>query len=610
MRKIHKVNIGGMSESGYGSQTVELMNREKLGNYTVLFAGPWTPQALAQLADTCRKNGFRFVMDEMISRLSGSLTDKYQLCADEIVQILNKNRDICDGSLLMCEYGGLMFYWPQSTVEGALTLPTPSETFSEAAAKVEEQMRQSIKYAESCGIPRPYICIEASGAAAPFICRAGIDRIDYEVTYNSETELSYSMIKGASLSFGKPAFGVDMAMVWYGGNQHDMLWQKRWRTSLLHAYIRGADPIYAEHGVMDYKALGKNYNTNHPDVAAFRKPLAEIAEIAGKYPRPEGFPLAEIAVMQGRLDGFAGLGQTHQWGQRLNDQFRCSDAERSWKLFNCFYQRHGWENRERYGDHDYSGNPPFGQVDVIAFDAPQKIVNRYKAIVFLGRNVMDDALYEKLTAYVEQGGELLMCSAHMDTAERPGATFTPFRNGDWRELFGVSAGQVTRLPYGVKFLENPPQTAWQLPLWSENCDPKFTDGGFDMLNLQLHTAKVLAVGSDRFVGIGTGETAITANPLGKGCAVLVNSLAFPGADALENLYTMLLNSCVEAHHDKLRVEASDRVRYAVYRDEKEFVLYLLNTEEYLPGHVIVQDNELTLLPGELKMIRLNEKEVR
>ena len=36
--------------------------------------------------------------------------------------------------------------------------------------------------------------------------------------------------------------------------------------SLFHAFLRGADPVYAEHGVMDYKALGKHYGTEHPQI--------------------------------------------------------------------------------------------------------------------------------------------------------------------------------------------------------------------------------------------------------------------------------------------------------------------------------------------------------
>ena len=64
---------------------------------------------------------------------------------------------------------------------------------------------------------------EVCGVAASFLCRAGIDRVDLEVIYTSELERGYSAVKGASLAFGKKFFGVDMAMVWYGGNQHDEL---------------------------------------------------------------------------------------------------------------------------------------------------------------------------------------------------------------------------------------------------------------------------------------------------------------------------------------------------------------------------------------------------
>ena len=75
-------------------------------------------------------------------------------------------------------------------------------------------------------------------------------------------------VAGATRSAGKETFGADMAMVWYGGSQHDGLWESRYRTSLYHAWLRGADPVYAEHGIMDYHALGKRYGKNHPDVVS------------------------------------------------------------------------------------------------------------------------------------------------------------------------------------------------------------------------------------------------------------------------------------------------------------------------------------------------------
>ncbi len=611
------VRVGGLSESVFGLSTLEDIKKEGLGSYTVLFIGPWTPEKLREVGEFCRKENRCFVMDETVCRFSGEISAVYAPIHKDVLAVLDEYRDVLDGTLLMCEYGGLMFYWPLSTVAGSSTQPSPASDFEKAAWNTEEQMQKVLDYARFNGMKSPFICIEACGVVASFLYRAGIDRVDLEVIYTSELERGYSALKGASMAFGKKYFGVDMAMVWYGGNQHDELWAKRWRISLFHAFLRGADPIYAEHGIMNYKALGKNYGTDHPHVKRFRMILGEIADYAARHPRPEGFPEATVGIVHGRYDGFAGAGQTHLWGQRNNETFRIGAADSSWDLFERLYHRHSWENRERFGNVDFSGNPPFGQADIIPYDAPDELLSRYKALIFLGRNCMNEELYRKLTCFVKNGGQLLMTVAHLDISVSPGGSYEPFRNGDWTELFGVriKSKKNARLPYGIKFKAEP-SCGWRFPLWSPNCDPKYTDGGFMMADLESTDAEILAVGSERFMDGEWSDSmkgVIFMKKLGHGCAILVNSLDYPGADGLKNLYGFLMDSCCEANQQYPKVECSDRVRFSAYKTAKGYLLYLLNTEENLAQTVIIHtapgiQTQYSLNAGEIQEIECNTQE--
>ena len=49
------VRVGGMSESKYGIETLKTIIAESLGNYTVLFSGPWNNQSIQEAAQFCRE---------------------------------------------------------------------------------------------------------------------------------------------------------------------------------------------------------------------------------------------------------------------------------------------------------------------------------------------------------------------------------------------------------------------------------------------------------------------------------------------------------------------------------------------------------------------------
>ena len=605
------VQVGGMSESPYVEKTVETIKAEGLGDYTVLFVGPWTGEKIRKVGDSCREHKMKFVMDETVNRLTGKVRSSYQDHLAGSLAALKEYQDVFDGSLLLCEFGGLMFNWPESTVHNAATKPPPAETFSECATNTVLCMRKTIATAKELGVPGPYVCIEPTGGVAPsYVYRAGIDRIDLEVVYNDDLERRYASVVGATKAVGKSVFGVDMAMVWYGGNQHDRLWESRWRTSLFHAFIRGANPIYAEHGLMNYQALGKDYDTDHPEVRRFRRCVGEVAAYAKAHPRPDGLPRAAVAGVLGRLDGYAGGWQTHLWGQRTDDRYLVGEADYAWEIFDSLYRRRSWENREKFGDTDYSGNPPLGAADLIPDDAPQATFDGYKTLFFLGRNSMDDALYAKLVAYVKQGGTLLLAASHLGTANRPTDGFIPYNGGDWTELTGVRAsGGLTNMPYGLKFCAEPP-CGWRFPLWSANCDPKYTDGGFAMPVLENVGAQVLAVASDRFVDKEFKPEMLPvlfAKKLGKGTVVFLPSIDPPWAHGVRALYEFLVKSALEAVDVWPKVACSDRVRWSVYGDEK---LYLLNTEEDLAQEAVVRISKgspelrIRLAAGEIREIDL------
>ena len=212
------------------------------------------------------------------------------------------------------------------------------------------------------------------------------------------------------------------------------------------------------------------------------------------HPRADGYPRAAVGAIQGRCDGYVGIFQTHNFGQRKNEFFRVDEADYAWRLFDGLYRRRVWQDRDRWGDADYSGNPPLGAAGILPFDAADAEFAKYRFLFFLGRNVMDDALYAKLVRYVRGGGTLMLAACHLDCQDVPKGPFAAYNGGDWSELVGVKVGKgrLTHLPHGMKFVRNP-APGWKFQPLTNMWDPDFIEGGFDIPDLKATTAVPFAV---------------------------------------------------------------------------------------------------------------------
>jgi len=460
-------------------------------------------------------------------------------------------------------------------------------------------------------MPEPFSCDEPNFGVFSHLLRSGVyGSVNIEVIYGTDLERVFAGVIGATRAFGRRRFGADMATQWYGGNQHDELWKARCRSSYFHAFLRGANPIFSEHGIMDYKAMGKDYGFDHPAVKYDRDVLAQTAAYAAAHPRAGDLPDVAVAAIQGRFDGYVGAWQTHLWGKRKDERFRIGDPDRAWQLFDGLYRRNLWEDRNQQGDVDYSGNPPLGTAEIMPYDAPDAIYAQHHTLFFLGRNVMNRDLYDRLVRYVKGGGTLILAATHLDTADSPMQPFTPFNGGDWSELVGlkVRPGEETRMSYGIKFTDDVPK-GWKVNSWGPVCDPWFTDGGYRMPAFENAGAKPMAVLAERF-GDKTLEghlPALFVHALGKGQVVFLPTLDSPGAPGSKPLYAYLLARAMEAVDVWPKVGCSDRVRWSSYDGGR--CLYLLNTEPGLSSEVVLRRHRedpgerIVLAPGEFKEVR-------
>ena len=105
---------------------------------------------------------------------------------------------------------------------------------------------------------------------------------------------------------------------------------------------------------------------------------------------------------------------------------------------------------------------------------------------------------------------------------------------------------------------------------------------------------------------------VTENKYGEGFVVFMTNSEYPGAPQVFPLYQMLVKALITAGHraSDLKVTSSDKIRFAVYEDEENYKMYILNTDFDLPESCIVdykgEKTTFTVAPCDLKIFEFKK----
>lgn len=171
-----------------------------------------------------------------------------------------------------------------------------------------------------------------------------------------------------------------------------------------------------------------------PDQGKFSPMGKEWIDMA-KYTRahpPLGEQIVQIAVMRGFGDEWHTVGspssswESGYYEKTVNDQNYLQD----YNLLDKLFANYGtyWNTAT---DRLCTGTP-YGPVDFIPWDAPPEFLNKYKLIVIMGFNTLEEDHLANLAQYVTQGGKLICAAGQIKNTE-----------GDFyltEELFGVFPG--------------------------------------------------------------------------------------------------------------------------------------------------------------------------
>ncbi len=582
-----RVLIG--ASAGPGVEGLQVVEKLRLGNCVLCDLPNDFEQGMA-MARFCRERRIVLFLSELTSRgtkdlwrpARQQLPREQCLTKEQINAIIAEAGDFYGGRMTIGEAGGVL-YWPKHYLfrdTGYQALPQ-CERMLDARKAYLDYLGDFIAYERESISDGPLMNV-GSGLVFKYHAEAGIDVLCHE-SHPGDPHRMQAAIRGAARAYDRP-WVTHIAIGWYGGVTVDELWLRRWKTSLYHSYLTGAEFIYPESGhlALTEHQTRKRYEPLSEQMVRSRRILREAYQFSLVHSHPAGGPKVRLGIVSGYGDGAPGLWNPYAWGQFHDEKWLAGPPEQGWELVDDLHRKAEWNTYTVQGEHDWSGNPPYGQYDIVPVEADVETLKQYGCLVFVGWNTMTDEIYEKLRAFVASGGRLLMYLPQLRSDDDRGAAPTLYRDGDFSDLFGLKiTGRQSTDVRGVKFLEQSSLAEYRLPVADVQCDPRF-QGNFTPAQVQLTTGRVL-IGYDVLFAADAEQIAqqpvLVENRLGEGVAMLVTTYEYPADEAMLGLTRELLRVVSAGEQGQVRLLGSDRVRYAVYDipDEGE-VLYLLNTD--------------------------------
>ena len=505
---------------------------------------------------------------------------------------------------------------PSMTTYHTMTNPVQGlKTVKEAAETYSRKLAEAVNPHREAGTS----LVSALEAVTmfPYSYDAGVDFCSVEVApRNMEQIMNFA--RGSQRAYKKPILGAWLAHEWYGGNINlDELKAKRMWVEYMTSYLAGIDFICLEGGYSDIHTFGDNFPEEHPVVQRNLKTAIDFAKFANEDVRPgENGPITKVAFVQGNYDGFGWGNSSSLWGQYFDESFGYGNPEFSYRVLDDVYRKSEWHNTKNYGDVDLSQAPAYGMYDVVPATAPLEVLKQYELIIFCGWNTMTKEILDTFKSYVKGGGKLLVTAAHLrDSIERDKKGEFVDKEG-LEEFLGVKIkDEIMHTNDGYKFSRKSDIPCFMYPTGTLNyhCDPCWSAGYTDYVMVEPTTAQVGAYITDTFnPDFDRMWPCVTENKYGDGFVIFMTNSEYPGAPQIFPLYQMLVKGLITAGHraSDLKVVSSDKIRFAVYEDEENYKMYILNTDFDLPESCIVDykgnKTSMTINPCDLKILEFKK----
>ena len=419
-------------------------------------------------------------------------------------------------------------------------------------------------------------------------------------------------LRGAARAAKSPLWGTYIAHEWYAGMRHfDTLKKKRFEMCYKYCYLMGSEVFCLESGISKIQSYGVDLPEDNEIARANSEVVYRLAKKMLADERPKGGPRARVAFVQGNLDSYSGSwGGGYAWSQ-FKEDWAYGDAEHAWKILKEINKKRDWfepDSYERAGI-DVSAGVCEGSYDILPATASLEAMQRYETLIFVGWNTMTAELYEKLVAYVKNGGKLLIGAAHMSTDPKRGAAPAYLNGGDYSELLGcILTGKTHCSGFGHRFISESGVKGMHYPFPNlKPADPIYSCGNVNYAEVEMQGGTVCATLADSFWPEERPmPPTVIEHALGKGRVIFLTATDYAGKEALYPLYRLLVRELLRATGEDPRVQVCSEVRYAFYGED---VVYLLNTSYDMPSVAVIEPlskhpETLTLAPMELRKIRI------
>ena len=331
------------------------------------------------------------------------------------------------------ENDGAFYYWGHFRYIGLFT-----DLFAQLRPYGGIFARTRVKYTDKGNVvyQNPYACKDMADGASTFVnnlreargqstrhtgpttlfryfFQAGYEWTGAEQMYGPE-EIIMAALRGACRAYGKKDYGTHLATQWSSGPYDDSSHAERLFLSLAISYIHGATHINTEDGLWNTEDNHNRYTQAGKEHIAMQKRMYDFILTHSR----RGQFVAPAAILQGRNDAWRCFVRKGSAWSQAGEQWKYGPAEYSFDLLKVFYpgskpdaiyvfpcprQKQGW----------YTGFP-YGPVDILPVEAPDSVLQSYRALAFLGWNTFQEDDFARLLRYVVQGGTLLLGRAHIN----------------------------------------------------------------------------------------------------------------------------------------------------------------------------------------------------